>query len=128
MIETQWEVWERKNKANASNVVREEQEDNENNNKKDKKKGNKNFPAYLTDSVARQTFLFSATLTMKIQKVKIVRSRTDTSIDKLLDVMQFERKIELIDLSTKEMLAASLTEHRIDCMLEDKVCSVPALC
>eukprot|EP01117_Protostelium_nocturnum_P019264 TRINITY_DN8308_c0_g1_i1.p1 TRINITY_DN8308_c0_g1~~TRINITY_DN8308_c0_g1_i1.p1 ORF type:complete len:782 (+),score=368.78 TRINITY_DN8308_c0_g1_i1:112-2457(+) len=66
----------------------------------------------------RQTFVFSATLTTEQDELR--KRSSKTTLDILLDKLSFQRKIEVINLSRKELLADTIQEMKLECMLEDK--------
>jgi len=76
----------------------------------------------------RQTFVFSATLTL--QHTKIVRNKvqkdtgTNTEqwspVDRVLSSVDFQRKMQVVDLTRSEVLAEKLVQGKIECSDEEK--------
>ncbi|XP_051724176.1 ATP-dependent RNA helicase DDX24 isoform X2 [Ctenopharyngodon idella] len=74
----------------------------------------------------RQTFVFSATLTMvhslplRIQQKKRTRTEQRSKLQLLMEKVGIKDKPKVIDLTRKEATVETLTETRINCTKEDK--------
>eukprot|EP01125_Pyxidicula_operculata_P014220 TRINITY_DN4735_c0_g4_i1.p1 TRINITY_DN4735_c0_g4~~TRINITY_DN4735_c0_g4_i1.p1 ORF type:complete len:831 (-),score=291.76 TRINITY_DN4735_c0_g4_i1:171-2663(-) len=78
----------------------------------------------------RQTFIFSATLTMtdegRVFKKSFKRKQNEDEEDeektlkRLLEIIKFERKVENVNLSNKNMINEKIRESKIECLLEEK--------
>lgn len=112
--------------TDVSSIFYNEDEDNENQEETQEKKSKNRHIKPL------QTFLFSATLMLseemrnnlkkkkkKINKYKKIK-QTKTQFDKLLENIKFERKVKIIDLTPKEVVATNLKETKIYCTTEEK--------
>lgn len=93
-------------------------------------------PISNSNSQKRQTMIFSATLTLpnilkpkyhskqKVNPPSPLGSYLNSFLtfqDKLMNAIHFQKKIEVIDLTTKVVVAETLKEEKIECLLEDKV-------
>ncbi len=83
----------------------------------------------------RQTFVFSATLTLKHTKIthhkihKQSQTNTETwsAVDRVLNVVDFQRKIEAVDLTNSHIIAENLIQAKMECTDEEKVTTVHLL-
>ncbi|CAG9323326.1 unnamed protein product [Blepharisma stoltei] len=96
-----------------------EEEKNDKKKKEEKKK----------NTVKRQTFLISATMTIENQARKVIKplqgpnkkkDNEETVVDKLKKLVQFRGKPVVVDLTQKEQLPSELTEYKISCNDEEK--------
>lgn len=74
----------------------------------------------------RQTFIMSATLGFNVDKsmcfrsAKTIQTKTETVIEKLIRAANLQRKIEIIDLTPKEVVAKKLVEMKLQCLDQEK--------
>ncbi|PRP88927.1 hypothetical protein PROFUN_00395 [Planoprotostelium fungivorum] len=66
----------------------------------------------------RQTYIYSATLTTETNQIDV--GRQHTTLDTLLARLSFQRPIKIINLLSRGVVASSITEYKIECMIEEK--------
>jgi len=81
-----------------------------------------------------QTFVFSATLTFEIkesyrggrkpkknqERHNLVLGTKESHLDRILSIIEFQRKIALLDITTKLHVAHLLSEWKVECISEEK--------
>eukprot|EP01127_Copromyxa_protea_P024327 TRINITY_DN9502_c0_g1_i1.p1 TRINITY_DN9502_c0_g1~~TRINITY_DN9502_c0_g1_i1.p1 ORF type:complete len:547 (+),score=155.74 TRINITY_DN9502_c0_g1_i1:956-2596(+) len=82
-------------------------------------------------ATTRQTFVFSATMMLSAEARKTLgkrlrkvstKKRKDApdTLDRLMEMVQFKRKVDVIDLSPPKVTALNLIETKIECMTNEK--------
>ena len=68
----------------------------------------------------RQTFVFSATLTLPEKHKRYVKKNETTQLQQLIDKIGLSQKAKLIDLTTKQVTASMLRQIKVMCTNEEK--------